>query len=160
MSKVVEFSGQMRPLYSRDYYAWACEQAHALRERRFEALDFEHLSQEVEDLAKSERRELRSRLRQVLVHLLKCQFQSGGRSLSWEGTLASQSAEIAGLFHDSPSLDRELPEIVEQAYNLALRVAGKEMRLKRDQWQSLFPAQCPWSAEQILNEDFYPEPQK
>ena len=41
-----------------------------------------------------------------------------------------------------------------------LRVAGKEMRLKRDQWQSLFPAQCPWSAEQILDEDFYPKPQK
>jgi hypothetical protein len=160
MSKVVQFSGQTLPLYSRDYYAWACEQAHALRERHFEALDFEHLWQEVEDLAKSERRELRSRLMRVLAHLLKCQFQSGRRSLSWEGTLASQRTEIAALFHDSPSLERELPEIVEQAYSLALRVAGKEMRLKREQWQSLFPAQCPWSAEQILDEDFYPEPQK
>jgi uncharacterized protein DUF29 len=159
MSKVVQFPEQT-PLYSRDYYAWACEQARALRERCFEALDFEHLSQEVEDLAKSERRQLQSRLMRVLAHLLKCQFQSGRRSPSWEGTLASQRTEIAALFHDSPSLERELPEIVEQAYSLALRVAGKEMRLKRDQWQSLYPVQCPWSAEQILDEDFYPEPQK
>lgn len=159
MSKVVQFPAQM-PLYRQDYYAWAREQARALQERRFEALDFEHLAEEVEDLAKSERRELRSRLKQVLVHLLKCQFQSGRPSGSWEGTLASQRTEIAALFHDSPSLERELPEIVEQAYSLALRVAGKEMRLKRDQWQSLFPAQCPWSAEQILDEDFYPKPQK
>jgi Domain of unknown function DUF29 len=156
MSNVV---GQT-PLYRRDYYAWALEQARALQERRFEALDFEHLAEEVEDLAKSEPRELRSRLKQVLAHLLKCQFQSGRRSRSWEGTLASERTEIAALFHDSPSLERELPEIVEQAYSLALRVAGKEMRLKRDQWQSLFPAQCPWSAEQILDEDFYPKPQK
>ena len=159
MSNVVQVPGPT-PLYRRDYYGWALEQARALQERRFEALDFEHLAEEVEDLAKSERRELRSRLKQVLVHLLKCQFQSGRRSLGWEGTLASQRAEIAALLHDSPSLERELPEIVEQAYSLALRVAGKEMRLKRDQWQSLFPAQCPWSAEQILDEDFYPEPQK
>ena len=156
---VVQVPGQT-PLYRRDYYAWALEQARALQERRFEALDFEHLAEEVEDLAKSERRELRSGLKQVLVHLLKCQFQSGRRSRSWEGTLVSQRTEIAALFHDSPSLERELPEIVEQAYSLALRVAGKEMRLKRDQWQSLFPAQCPWSAEQILDEDFYPKSQK
>src|SRR6266849_340112 len=142
MSNVVQVPGPT-PLYRRDYYEWALEQARALQERRFEALDFDHLSQEVEDLAKSERRELRSRLKQVLVHLLKCQFQSGRRSLGWEGTLASQRAEIAALLHDSPSLERE-SEIVEQAYSLALRVAGNEMRLKRDQWQSLFPALCPW----------------
>jgi hypothetical protein len=159
MSNVVRVPEQT-PLYRRDYYAWALEQARALQERRFEALDLAHLAEEVEDLAKGERRELRSRLKQVLVHLLKCQFQSGRRSRSWEGTLASERTEIAALFHDSPSLERELPEIVEQAYSLALRVAGKEMRLKRDQWQSLFPAQCPWSAGQILDEDFYPEPRK
>jgi len=158
MSNVVQLPEQT-PLYRRDYYAWALEQARALQERRFEALDFEHLPEEVEDLAKSERRE-RSRLTRVLAHLLKCQFQSGRRSPSWEGTLASERSEIAALFHDSPSLERELPEIVEQAYSLALRVAGKEMRLRRDQWQSLFPVQCPWSAEQILDEDFYPGPQK
>src|SRR5712692_1481555 len=99
MSNVVQVPGPT-PLYRRDYYGWALEQARALQERRFEALDFEHLAEEVEDLAKGERRELRGRLKQVLVHLLKCQFQSGRSSRSWEGTLASERTEIAALFHD------------------------------------------------------------
>jgi len=147
-------------LYRQDYYAWSLEQSAALRARRFEALDIDHLAEEVEDLAKSERRELRSRLTRILVHLLKCRFQPARRSRSWEATLALQRAEIADLFHDSPSLRSELPESVERAYSVALRQAGKEMRMKRERWERLFPARCPWSPKQILDEDFYPAARK
>jgi len=153
-------SGEHSSLYRQDYYAWAREQSVALRERRLDALDLEHLSEEVEGLAKSERRELRSRLTRILVHLLKCRFQPARRSRSWEATLALQRVEIADLFHDSPSLRSELPESVERAYSLALRLAGKEMAMKREQWERLFPARCPWSPKQILDEDFYPEKRK
>ena len=38
MSNVARVPGQT-PLYRRDYYAWALEQAQALKERRFEALE-------------------------------------------------------------------------------------------------------------------------
>ena len=147
-------------LYRQDYYAWSLEQSAALRARRFEALDIDHLAEEVEDLAKSERRELRSRLTRILVHLLKCRFQPARRSRSWETTLDSQRVEIADLFHDSPSLRSELPESVERAYSVALRQAGKEMRMKRERWERLFPARCPWSPKQILDEDFYPAARK
>jgi len=159
MHTVAQF-GEHASLYGRDYYSWALEQSSALRQRRFDALDMDHLAEEVEGLAKSERRELRSRLTRILVHLLKCRFQAAHRSRSWEATLALQRVEIADLFHDSPSLRSELPESVERAYSLAVRLAGKGMRMRRDRWERLFPARCPWSPKQILDEDFYPAVRK
>ena len=92
--------------------------------------------------------------------LLKCRFQAARRSRSWETTLISQRVQIAALLDDSPSLRIELPESVERAYSLALRLAGKEMGMTREQWERLFPARCPWSPKQILDEDFYPAARK
>jgi len=159
MHTVAQF-GEDSSLYGRDYYSWALEQSSALRERRFDALDMDHLAEEVEGLAKSERRELRNRLMRVLVHLLEGRFQAAHRSRSWETTLISQRVQIAALLDDSPSLRIELPESVERAYGLALRLAGKEMGIARERWEQLFPARCPWSAKQILDEDFYPTARK
>jgi hypothetical protein len=143
-------------VYDHDYYAWAREQASALRERQIELLDFEHLAEEVDALADRDRRELRSRLMRILVHLLKWQFQASRRSRSWENTLDLQRTEIDGLLKSSPSLRRELPALITDAYAYAQRVAGREMRLDRDEWLRRFPVECPWSVEQILNVEFYP----
>ena len=46
-------------LYDRDYYTWALKQAEALRHGCFSNLDLPHLIDEVEDMAKSQERELR-----------------------------------------------------------------------------------------------------
>ena len=144
--------------YDADFYEWAKEQAAALRARHYELLDFENLAEEVEGLARSDWRELRSRLMRVLVHLLKCQFQPSRRSRSWEVTLIEQRTEIETVLQASPSLRGELPQAIERAYASARRIAAKEMRL--DQWAERFPAICPWSVEQILDADFYPAPPK
>ncbi len=144
--------------YEADFYAWSMGQAAALRARDLESLDFENLAEEVEGLGRSDRRELRNRLIRVLEHLLKCQFQPARHSRSWEKTLIVQRTNIAALVEDSPSLRRELPQMIERAYTSAQRIAAKEMRL--EQWSERFPATCPWSVEQILDADFYPAPSK
>src|SRR5258708_34195053 len=102
-------------LYERDFFAWARQQAAALRSHDRETLDFDNLAEEVEDLARKERRELRSRLMRILAHLLKFRFQPGRRSRSWEATLQTQRDAISGVLADSPNLRRELPEIIAQA---------------------------------------------
>ena len=43
-------------LYERDYYSWAIGQSRALRDRKDSKLDWENLAEEVEDLAKDEKR--------------------------------------------------------------------------------------------------------
>ncbi len=143
-------------LYDRDYYAWVQKQVEALRRRRPEALDWEYLREEVEDLGKHERRELTSRLQMILVHLLKWQFQSRKRSRSWEGTLVEQRLNAKELLSENPSLKPQMVELTARAYQLARPTAASEMGLGKREWQRLFPAACPWSPEQVLDEDFLP----
>ena len=62
-------------LYDEDYYAWAKGQAEALRdlaEARWNGpLDLENLAEEVDDLARSEWRAVRSQTTRLIEHLLK-----------------------------------------------------------------------------------------
>jgi hypothetical protein len=61
--------------YDADIIAWANEQAHLLRSGRFDCLDIAHLAEEIEDVGKSEQRELAHRMAVLLSHLLKWHYQ-------------------------------------------------------------------------------------
>ena len=68
--------------YEKDVVAWAMEQAALLRAGNLSALDIEHIAEEIEDVGKSEKRELASRMAVLLSHLLKWQHQPGRRGSS------------------------------------------------------------------------------
>lgn len=133
-------------LYDTDFYQWALQQANLLRNEEYAQLDIPHLIEEIEAMAKRDRRELLSRLQVILLHLLKWRYQPNRRSPSWRNTLAVQRDEIALLLADSPSLHRELPDLVVKAYPKACANAADETRLP----PTTFPARCEWSIEQIL----------
>ena len=59
--------------YDTDSALWAQTQAAALREGRLADLDFKNLSEEIEALARRDRREILSPLTTLAVHLLKLQ---------------------------------------------------------------------------------------
>jgi len=73
--------------YETDVIAWANEQAAYVRAGRFDMLDLEHIADEIEDVGKSEVRELESQMTVLLAHLLKWQFQPSHRVFSWEVTI-------------------------------------------------------------------------
>ncbi len=81
---------ERQTLYNRDYYTWTPEQARALRQRRVSSLYWENLAEEVEDLSKSERRELQNRLELLLEYLLKWQYQPKRRTRTWTSTITIQ----------------------------------------------------------------------
>jgi hypothetical protein len=143
--------------YDRDFYAWIQTQVQALRERRFDALDLENLAEEVEDVGKGLQRELRNRLEVILVHLLKWQYQPSRRSASWENTLGEQRSRTREFLQKNPSLRPQLFEILGRAYGSACFIAARQMNLTKIQWQRTFPSECPWSAEQVLDDDFLPK---
>lgn len=141
-------------VYERDYYTWALEQAGALKARRPERLDWENLAEEVEDLARSERRELESRLEVLVQHLLKWQFQPKRRSRSWTATIAVQRFKIRRRLEQSRGLKPIIPEILADAYAAARieLINGVLQGAKSLPFES-----CPWTFEQIMNEQFRPE---
>jgi len=64
--------------YQTDIIAWANEQAALLRAGNLSALDIEHIAEEIEDVGKSEQRELANRMSVLLAYLLKWQFHPTG----------------------------------------------------------------------------------
>ena len=90
--------------YQKDVILWSQEQARALRERDFSRLDIEHLADEIEDVGKSGKRELASRMAVLLAHLLKWRSQPEMRSPSWRNTINLQRKRIVLLIKGTPSL--------------------------------------------------------
>jgi hypothetical protein len=142
-----------RQLYDQDFYAWANEQAGLLREGRLSEADIEHIAEEIESMGKSEKRELVSRLTILLLHLLKWQHQPAFRSPSWRLTLEEQRNQLEDHLADNPSLKSSLGETLVAAYRNAVLGAARETGKDRN----VFPVACPWSLEQLMDPDFYPE---
>ena len=140
-------------LYDRDAVEWAEQNAALLRAGRFDEADIEHIAEEIEDMARSRRRELRSYLRVLLTHLLKYKHQPERRGASWKATLVRMRTEIPEVLEENPSLRPKLASLAEQAYPAAVRPAAAETGLP----EAAFPGQCPYTLDQILDLDYLPE---
>jgi hypothetical protein len=141
------------PLYDRDFYAWANEQASLLRKGDLSQADIEHIAEEIESMGKTEKRELTSRLTVLLLHLLKWRFQPTLRGKSWRLSVEEQRIQLALHLADNPSLKTMLAPAIANGYRLARIGAERETGLDA----ATFPIECPWTFEQITNSDFWPE---
>ena len=91
-------------LYEQDLYAWSRAQADLLRAGRFAELDLEHLIEEIEDVGGSLYREVRSRVRTIMEHLLKLEHSPAAEPRAiWERTIRTQRARPRGRSDARPS---------------------------------------------------------
>jgi hypothetical protein len=74
-------------LYERDFLAWTQEQAALLKANRLMEIDAANLIEELEDMGRSQRNQLISRLGVLLAHLLKWSLQPELRGNSWKYTI-------------------------------------------------------------------------
>ncbi len=139
-------------LYDRDFALWCDETARLILTGDLTEIDIEHLAEEIQDMGASQRHEVSSRLRVLLIHLLKWDQQPEMRGPSWLSTIDTQRAELDDVFDRSPSLRRTLAESVAKIYPAAVRGASLQTGLPRN----AFPAKCPYTLEQILDPDFPP----
>lgn len=98
-------------LYDTDFYAWAQAQATALQQAQFDQLDIANLIEEIEDIGKSQRRQLESRLAVLIGQLLKWQFQPNQRSRSWEATIRTQRVNCKNCFSKTLAYVRSYPRL-------------------------------------------------
>ena len=145
--------GQAATPYDKDVLLWSQEQARLLRARRFSELDIEHLADEIEDVGKSEKRELASRMAVLLAHLLKWRSQSEKRSNSWRATINVQRKRIALALKETPSLKTVMrdPMWQEGVWLDARGQARNETGLDQ------LPEARPWTMEQAADAEFWPQ---
>jgi DNA phosphorothioation-dependent restriction protein DptG len=139
-----------------DFHGWLLHQAALLRSRDADALDWEHLAEEIEAMASAERRELLRRLTTLFSHLLKMQYQAEpGRARSRRLTIDRSRLEIERLLEQSPGLRGQFEAFANKVYADGRREAATDIGLKRSEWK-VIPTSSEWTLQQIMDPDFFP----
>ena len=114
--------------YAEDIAAWAGSQAALLRAGRFESIDVENIAEEIESLARSDRRALRSHLTVIIEHLLKLMFSPAADSRAlWRTSVINARFAIRTITQESPSLKRDLEPLIASVHDGAAGLAETSM---------------------------------
>jgi hypothetical protein len=132
-------------LYEQDETAWLDRMAQLATEGRCADFDLPNLAEFLESMARRDRREVVSRLRTLLIHLLKWRCQLESRSGSWKRTIREQRKELA-LLVESGTLRNHALTVLAEAYSDARSLAADETGLPLE----AFPEACPWSLDAVL----------
>jgi hypothetical protein len=144
---------ERQSLYERDFCRWIEQQATLLREGRLDAVDVTNLLDEIEDMARSEKRAIENNLVVLLTHLLKYRFQPDQRSSSWRGSIVEHRRRLRKLIRESPSLRSYAREIYAECYADSCEQAAAETELP----PKTFPAEPVFTLDQALKAGFLPE---
>lgn len=141
--------------YEHDVVAWSVEQARLLRAGLFDQLDIEHIADEIEDVGKSEARELASRMSVLLAHWLKWTRQPTLRSVSWQNTIREQRKQVLRRLKRTASLHSALEkaDFIEDVWSDARTMAARETGLDI----ASFPSEAVWPLPEVLREDWTPD---
>jgi hypothetical protein len=151
-------------LYDEDFFAWTQEQAAALRRaaegrsRAGTGIDWEHLAEEVEELGGRDRRALESDLARVIEHLLKRQYSpTVNPERGWRRSIVEHRDRVRAAAEDSGALAALLPSLLPRAWRRGRKLAAAGLAEDGIDPAAL-PEDCPYTLEQILDDDWYPEP--
>ena len=130
----------MTNLYETDFFAWTKTQARALDEHNIQALDWEHLKEEIEDLGNEKLNAVNRFLKRLIEHRLKLDY----------------SQEIYPRNHWLKEVDNFQDEIedrltqtlfnkvdLQKQYERARRVVLREYQLN-------LPEKCPYTFEELM----------
>ncbi|NES23810.1 MAG: DUF29 domain-containing protein [Symploca sp. SIO3E6] len=152
----------IKALYEQDFQQWIEQTIEQLQNSDFSSLDIEHLIEELTDLGKSEKRALKSNLMVLLAHLLKLNIQHDAPETmksSWYNSVLEHRKRVLVDLEDTPSLKPYLTTAIEQAYPNARDLAIAQSQLAkfgvRVPKEKEYPIVCPFTIEQILDEEFY-----
>lgn len=146
------------PRYEDDFYAWTQYQAQVLRtmavaDNRF---DRENVVEEIEALGRSERDAVRSQIRRIIEHLLKLAYSPAQQPrFDWMHSISDARSELGDKL--SPTLRRDIEATHAKLYADARRNAALALRRYGEESAArAFPENCPFSLDEICQQDWYP----
>jgi Domain of unknown function DUF29 len=148
----VRVKARSSELYEQDLYAWSEVQANLLRRRRFAELDLERVVEEIEDVGGSLYREVRSRVRTIIEHLLKLEHSAITEPRAgWERTIRTQRADLAEDL--TPSLRPRIERGLARFYEAARIEAAAALRVYSEHAAAdALPTTSPYTLDQITGD--------
>ncbi|MEL6437640.1 MAG: DUF29 domain-containing protein [Cyanobacteria bacterium J06621_8] len=114
----------LNQLYHRDFNLWVEQIKTAIHNQNLEAMDWDNLLDEIDDMGKSEKRSLESYLELLIAHILKIKYWESEKERNckhWQVEVRNFRNRIQRLLKRSPSLEKYLqevyPEILEETIN-------------------------------------------
>lgn len=141
----------LKELYETEYDQWLTETVKLLKTRQLEALDYNHLIEELEALGRSEKNAVKSLLLQIVIHLLLYQFWELEQERNvnhWAGEIITFRVQIEDRL--TTNLRKYLASELPQIYQNALLIVRKKTQLNS------LPEECPYSFEQLLDKNWFP----
>ncbi len=156
-------------LYRRDGYAWAKQQAEALRRQDLQAIDWDNVIEEIEAVGRAERKPWVSNCAQALEHMLvieHCKTATPANLEDWETEIRAFRGAMADAIDASHSLQGEYDEILAMAWKIGRREAverlagyaaqaaeGRSPKPFLRAADAQLPEECPYLVEHVCPYD-------
>jgi predicted unusual protein kinase regulating ubiquinone biosynthesis (AarF/ABC1/UbiB family) len=148
MIKISELSS----LYETDNEQWLEQTLKLLKEKELESLDLEHLIEELESVGRRDRLTVESFLEQIIRHLLLLQYWQAAYEYNanhWQAEIISFRTQLNEYL--TQNLRNHLEENQSKVYQKALKYVSKKTGMMVS-----FPEDCPYTLEQLLDQDWLP----
>jgi hypothetical protein len=142
-------------LYQEDYYSWLEITLQQVKDQNAENLDWQHLAEEIEALGSEQRRAVESYLKHLLIHLLLYRYWETEKHYcqrGWKLEITNFRDELE-FYLRSKTLHNYFLKSLDSVYLKARRQAIQKTNLSPEN----FPKQCPFSPEDILDSDYFPD---
>jgi hypothetical protein len=152
MTQAIAVVKSLKPLYESDYLLWTQDVIAKLKAKDFDSIDIDNLIEEIEDLGRSAKRELKQRLATLLEHLLKRLYVNMPQEYNgWERTIREQRRQIKRELKETPSLKIIWDESFDIEWEFVLE------KVRDDYAQFEFPDQWQFdrNIDTILSIDFW-----
>ena len=154
-------ASRVQDLYREDFYAWTRDQAGELQRlaelRPNAELDWANLIGEVEDLGKADLRAVESQLRRVIEHCLMLQFSTAvDPRRGWLNLIDDARERISDRLTQALRADAE-PQLQRLHAQVLRRVRRDLAAYGETEAAAALPADCPFTFDQLIDPDWYPE---
>ena len=140
-------------LFEKNEQLWSEKMIELLEQNRLNEIDTVNLKVYLIEMGASNKREVKSKITTLLLHLLKWLYQPTHRSRSWRVSIIRERKELKEIFIKNTNLEKYAHECFDDSFTDAIKYAEIEIKSKKK-----LPKVHVFSVEQALDNNFWPEP--